>query len=71
MVQIAITQAVFDAIAATLPVGDVGYENATNDKGKRLIWLPQDVLARLSRPRGPGENYSEVILRMAAGASVP
>jgi hypothetical protein len=35
--RIAITQAAFDAISATLPLGSVGYENATNEHGKRLI----------------------------------
>jgi hypothetical protein len=71
MIQIAISQAAFDAIAATLPLGDVGYENATNEKGERLIWLPRDVLARLTRLHGPGDSYSDVILRVAAGASGP
>lgn len=36
MVRIAITQAAFDAIAATLALGSVGYENATNERGERL-----------------------------------
>jgi hypothetical protein len=31
----AISQAAFDAIAATLPFGSVGYENATNEKSER------------------------------------
>jgi hypothetical protein len=39
MVRIAITQAAFEVIAKTLPLGSVGYENATNEKGERLIWL--------------------------------
>jgi hypothetical protein len=38
MVRIAICQAAFDAIARTLPLGSVGYENATNEKGERLVW---------------------------------
>ena len=33
MVRIAISQAAFDAIAATLALGSVGYENAVNEKG--------------------------------------
>jgi hypothetical protein len=37
LVRIAISQAAFDAIAKTLPLGSVGYENATNEKGERLI----------------------------------
>ncbi len=64
MVRIAISQAAFDAIAATTPLGSVGYENATNEKGARLIWLPHDVLGKLNRLRGPGESYSNVILAL-------
>jgi hypothetical protein len=39
VVRIAITQAAFEAIAKTLPLGSVGYENKVNEKGERLIWL--------------------------------
>jgi hypothetical protein len=66
MVRIAITQAAFDAIARTLPFGSTGYENATNDKGERYVWLPRAVVDRLWALRGPGESFSEVILRIAA-----
>jgi CubicO group peptidase (beta-lactamase class C family) len=45
-----------------------GYENATNEKGERLIWLDSAVVARLRSLRGPGESYSDVILRLAGGA---
>ena len=65
MVRIAITQAAFDAISATLPVGNVGYENKTDEEGNRLIWLDRAVVDRLRSLRGPGESYSDVILRMA------
>ena len=45
----------------------MGFENATNDKGERLIWLEQRVIDRLLRVlRGPGESYSDVIMRLAA-----
>jgi hypothetical protein len=37
MVRIAISQAAFDAIAATLALGLVGYENAVDEQGRRLI----------------------------------
>jgi hypothetical protein len=47
LIRIAITQAAFDAIARTLSLGSVGYENATNERGERLIWLER---ARLSTP---------------------
>jgi hypothetical protein len=39
MIRIAITQAAFEAIARTLPLGSVGYENKTDEHGQRLIWL--------------------------------
>jgi hypothetical protein len=50
----------------TLPLGDTGYANATNNKGERLIWLPHEALAKLNHARGPDESYSDVILRIAA-----
>jgi hypothetical protein len=65
---IAISQAAFDAIAKTLPFGDVSFENKLDEHSQRLIWLPRDVLAKLRRLRGPGEDYSDVILRVAAEA---
>jgi hypothetical protein len=64
MICIAITEAAFQAIAATLP-GNVGYENKVNEKGERLVWLDPDMVARLRSLRGPGESYSDVILRIA------
>jgi hypothetical protein len=68
MVRIAISQAAFDAIAATLALGSVGYENQTNERGERLIWLEPNVIERLRAMRGPGESYSEAILRLVAAA---
>jgi hypothetical protein len=57
MIRIAISQAAFDAIAKTLPLGEVGYENATNEKGERLIWLDRAVVDRLRAMRRPGESF--------------
>jgi hypothetical protein len=65
MIRIAITQAAFDTIAATLPLGSVGYENEINERGERLIWLEPNVVNRLRAMRGPGESFSDVILRLA------
>jgi hypothetical protein len=65
MIRIAITPAAFDAIARTLPFGSVGYENASNEKGERLIWLPHGAIAELKAMRGSGESFSDVILRLA------
>ena len=39
MVRIAVTAEAFEAIARTLPLGSVGFENATNERRERLIWL--------------------------------
>jgi hypothetical protein len=69
MVRIAISEAAFEAIARTLPLGSVGYENKTNAKGERLIWLDPTVLNRLRAMRGPGESWSDVILRLVADAA--
>ena len=68
MIRIAITTEAFEAIAATLPLGSIGYENATNERSEKLIWLDHAVVARLRAMRGPGESYSDVILRMAMKA---
>jgi hypothetical protein len=38
---------------------------ATNERGERLVWLDHAVLARLRAMRGPGESYSDVIIRLA------
>ena len=67
MVRIAISQAAFEAIAKTLPLGSVGYENKVNERGERLIWLDPGVVDRLRSLRGPGESYSDVVLRLAEG----
>jgi hypothetical protein len=64
VVRIAITQATFEAIARTLPLGSVGYENKVNERGEKLIWLGHAVVARLRAMRGHGEIYSDVILRV-------
>jgi hypothetical protein len=64
MIRIAISQAAFDAIARTLALGSVGYENATNDQGERYVWLDRAVVDRLRALRGPGESYSDVSLRL-------
>jgi hypothetical protein len=47
MIRIAISPETFDAIVATMPLGSVGYENASNENGERLIWLPRAVVDRL------------------------
>jgi hypothetical protein len=64
MIRIAITDEAFEAICATLPLGSVMYEAQTNAKGEQLIWLEEKWLNQLDAMRGPGESYSDVILRL-------
>jgi hypothetical protein len=64
MIRIAIIPAAFEVIAATLPLGSVGYESQPNAKGERLIWIEAAIVDRLGAMRGPGESYSDVILRL-------
>ena len=65
MNRIAISQAAFEAIARTLPLGNVSFENKIDENGDRLIWLEPNVVDRPRSLRGPGESYSDVILRVA------
>ncbi len=37
MIRIAISPAAYAAIAATMPLGSVGFSNETNDRGERLV----------------------------------
>ena len=45
---LAITQAAFEAIASTLPLGSVSYENEANERGERLLWLEPNVVSGLT-----------------------
>ena len=64
MVRISITEQAFRAIASTLPLGSVCFENPVNENVVRLIWLERTAVDRLGSLREPGESYSDVILRM-------
>jgi hypothetical protein len=63
VIRLSITPVAFDAISATLPLGSVGFGEA-REKGERLIWVETAVVERLRALRGPGESYSDVILRL-------
>jgi hypothetical protein len=65
MIRIAISAEAFEAIARTLPLGSVGFEQEPDAKGERLIWLEDAMADRLGTMRGPGETYSDAILRLA------
>ena len=58
MIRIAISQAAFDAIARTLPLGSVGYEAEANERGERYVSLEEVWVNRLGAMRRPGESYS-------------
>ena len=60
MIRIAISVEAFEAIAATLPLGSVSFENKTDEDGNRLIWLDRAIVNRLRSLRGPGESFSDV-----------
>ncbi len=66
MIRIGVTEAAFNAITATRPLGSVAYEAEVTAKGERLIWVEASVVGRLGAIRRPGESYSDVILRLAA-----
>ena len=50
MILIAVTQAAFEAIARTIPLGSVGYKNEASEKGERLIWLEAAMMDLLFPP---------------------
>ena len=46
----------------------VAYEPGVDEWGRRYIWLETRWLDRQKTYRGPGESYSDVILRLAMDA---
>ena len=65
MIRIAVTPAAFAAIEATPPLGTVGVEPTANEQGGREISIDEEALNKLDAMRGPGESYSDVILKLA------
>jgi hypothetical protein len=61
MIRIAISVEAFEAIATTLPLGNVAFENKTNEQGQRLIWLDRAMVDRLRAMRGPGETGGPLV----------
>jgi hypothetical protein len=49
--------------------GSVNYEAKTNAKGQINVWLAEGVVNRLKMLRGPGESYSDVIIRPGGGGT--
>jgi hypothetical protein len=65
MMGIAIGPAAY-AVIATLP-GSPGVEPERTPNGDYFVWLEPAVVDRIAALRGPGESYSDVIVRLAAG----
>ena len=62
MIAITITPAAFKALKIVRPETEVA---PAGSDGMIRIWLEQSFFDELARMKGPGENYSEVILRLA------
>jgi hypothetical protein len=61
------------ALALADPSPDAGraaYESVLTPNGERWIWIEEMWLNKLGAMRGPGEDYSAVILRLAEVAAV-
>jgi hypothetical protein len=67
MISISITPEAFEAIRATLPHTDA--PPSKDPDGMIKIWLERKFVDRLAAMRGPGECYSDVILRLAEASS--
>jgi hypothetical protein len=62
---ITITAEAYAAIKATLPADTQTWPTSPGDQGDVVIWLEQATVDRLGALRGPGESYSDVIIRVA------
>ena len=63
---IVISPAAYAAVATALG-GSVGVKPERAPNGDYLVWLEPAVVDRIAALRGPGESYSDVIIRLAAG----
>ena len=67
MVRIAITQAAFEAIARTLPLGSVGYENEASERGERRPAVRRSA----GRLHDDGANLRALLKRRRRRRSAP
>jgi hypothetical protein len=70
MVRIFVTEEAFEAIKATLPVGSVALSFTPPRASARFGWSAFGPTSS-RRWRGPGESYSDVIIRLASGTLNP
>jgi hypothetical protein len=66
MVRIAISAEAFEAIARTLPLGSVGFENEVNERGEHHVWLEEQWRIGSARCGGRVRATADAILRIAA-----
>jgi hypothetical protein len=66
MIGITITAEAYAAIKATLPADTQTWPTSPPDHGDVVIWPDQEMVDRLGAMSGPGDCYSDVILRLAA-----
>jgi hypothetical protein len=62
MIRISITEAAYAAIASSLSENIRVKPNADSVS----VWLPRVTVMQLERLRGPGDSYSDVIMRLAS-----
>ena len=65
MIGITISAEAYAAIKATFAAGTQTWPISPADQGDVIICLDQATVDRLGAMRGPGESYSDVILRLA------
>ena len=66
MIPIAITEAAFEAIKGTLPVGSAACEPQRTAQDGYFVWVERIWLNKLEALRQPGEGLSETIIRLVA-----
>jgi hypothetical protein len=64
MIRIIVSAAAYEAILATVSE-DRRLPPLRSPQGDFFLWLNEATVNRLTALRGPGEGYSEVILRLA------
>lgn len=65
MIAITISGQAYAKIASTLPTGLTPEPEMVPDREYR-VWVPREQVSRLRALRGPGESFSDIILRLAS-----
>jgi hypothetical protein len=65
MIAISITPEAYRAVKATRPDGADALPPQPDNRHGVRVWLATEFVNQLGQMRGQGENYSDVILRLA------